>query len=315
MKTVWAFLLLGVVVAAADSRPEDVTVRASLDRTAVWVADRLTYTVQITCAPGIDVLDDDLSRDKLKLDGLEVAGTDTGRDAGPGGTTIRTFRYHLTTYKVDQRALKIGDISARYYRVRPGQGLEGGAPIGEARVPGTVVAFRSMLPEDQDTYPLRDDKPSGVRRQLLANLQPIGTGLVVASIVPALFWVVGLVQERRPRTPRRSVKQVQQEERTSLDAVRAIDVNSVDGRREAYTKISELVRDHLRDVVGIPGPSLTPSEIEPALASRSTRVSGETVTALLTECDAARYAPPDALPSADACRAAIDRAAQVLAVR
>jgi hypothetical protein len=315
VKTVWAFLLLGVAVSAADSKPADVTVRTSLDRTAVWVADPLTYTVQLTCAPGIDVLDDDLSRDKLKLEGLEVASLDTARDAGPGQTTIRTFRYHLTNYKVDQRALKIGDISARYYRMRPGQGLEGGAPIGEVKVPGTVVAFRSMLPEDQDTYPLRDDKPSANRRRLFANLQPIGTGLVVASIVPALFWVVGLVQERRPRTPRRSVKQVRQEERTSLDAVRAIDVASPEGRREAYTKISELVRDHLRDVVGVPGPSLTPSEIEPALAGRPTRVPAETVVSLLTECDAARYAPPDALPSPDACRAAIDRAAQVLAAR
>ena len=76
--------------------------------------------------------------------------------------------------------------------MRPGQGLEGGAPIGEVKVPGTVVAFRSMLPEDQDIYPLRDDKFSGVRRQLFANLQPIGTGLIVASVVPAVFWVVGV---------------------------------------------------------------------------------------------------------------------------
>jgi hypothetical protein len=39
------------------------------------------------------------------------------------------------------------------------------------------------------------------------------------------------------------------------------------------------------------------------------------VTALLAECEMARYGPAEAMPSADACRAAIDQAAQVLAAR
>lgn len=112
------------------------------------------------------------------------------------------------------------------------------------------------------------------------------------------------------------MRQVHQEERTSLDAVRAIDVTTADGRREAYTKINVLVRDHLRDVCGVPGPSLTAAEIEPALAAgRATRVPAETVTALLAACETARYAPPAALPPADACRDAIEQAAQVLAAR
>ncbi len=301
--------------AKKPAAPPDVQVRTSLDRTAVWVADPVTYTVTITCAPGIDVLDDDLSRDKLKLDGLDVTGTEATRDAGPGETTIRTFRYHLTTYHVDQRALKIGAMSARYYRTRPGQGIENAAPAGEVQVPGAVIAFRSMLPEDQDSYPLRDGRAAGARPPLMAAAQPIGTGLVVVAIVPALFWVVGVVRERRPKKERRSIRQVQQEERTSLDAVRAIDVTTSDGRREAYTKINMLVRDHLRDVCGVPGPSLTAAEVEPALAGRATRVPAETVTALLAACETARYAPTTALPSADACRDAIEQTAQVLAAR
>ena len=44
--------------------------------------------------------------------------------------------------------------------------------------------------------------------------------------------------------------------------------------------------------------------IEPALAAKSSRVPGDAIRALLAECDAARYAPPSELPSADACRAA-----------
>jgi hypothetical protein len=301
--------------AAADARAADASVRTFLDRTAIFVADPVTYTIEITCAPGVDVLDDDLSRDRLKVEGLEVTGTETTRDAGAGGTTVRRFRYHLTTYRVDQRALKIDGMSVRYYRKRPGQGLESATPAGEAQVPDAIVAFRSVLPDDQETYLLRDRRAAAVRPRLAGAAQPIGVGLVVASIVPALLWMIALVRARRPATDRRSSRQVQQEERTSLESVRAIDLSAADLRRDAYTKINALVRDHLHDVCGIAGRSLTPAEIGPALSSRATRIPVETVAALLAACDAARYAPAELLPSADACRAAIDQAAQVIAVR
>jgi len=290
----------------------DVQVRTSLDRTAVWVADPVTYTVTITCVPGIDVLDDDLARDKIKLDGLEIVGTSSARDPGPNGATIRTFAYHLTTYHVDQRALTIGATTVRYYKTRAGQGVDSATPAGEVQVPGAVIAFRSMLPEDQDAYPLRDGRAAGARPRLMAAAQPVGTALVLVAIVPALFWVAGAVRERRPKTERRSLRQVQQEERTSLDAVRAIDVTAAEGRREAYTKINLLVREHLLEVCGVPGPSLTAAEVEPALAGRPSRVPAETVAALLAACETARYAPPASLPPADACRDAIEQAAQLL---
>jgi hypothetical protein len=314
-ETSLAVLLLGALPASAGAGAADVSVRTFLDRTAVFVADPVVYTIEITCAPGVDVLDDDLSRDKLKVEGLEVTGTETARDAGAGDATVRRFRYHLTTYRVDQRAFRIGEMSVRYYRKRPGQGVEGAAPAGEAPVPGVIVAFRSALPDDQETYALRDRRAGAVRPRLSSAAQPIGVGLVVASIVPALLWTIARVRERRPRTERRSIRQVQQDERTSLESVRAIDLGPADLRRDAYTKINALVRDHLRDVCGIPGPSLAPGEVGPALSPRAARIPVETVTALLAECEMARYGPAESMPSADACRAAIDQAAQVLAAR
>jgi hypothetical protein len=33
-----------------------------VSRTAVWVGDRVRFTIDIDCPPGVDVLDDDLSR-------------------------------------------------------------------------------------------------------------------------------------------------------------------------------------------------------------------------------------------------------------
>jgi hypothetical protein len=209
--------------------------------------------------------------------------------------------------------LTIAPTPVRYYTTRAGQGIENAAPAGEVQVPGAVIAFRSMLPEDQEAYPLRDGRAAGSRPRLMAAAQPVGTALVLVAIVPAFFWVAGAVRERRPKKERRSLRQVQQEERTSLDAVRAIDLTTADGRREAYTTINLLVREHLLEVCGVPGPSLTAAEVEPALAGRPSRVPAETVAALLTACETARYGPPGSLPPADACRDAIEQAAQVLA--
>lgn len=306
--------MLGAPTVARAQAPPDAEARSFVDQTAVWVGDPLTFTVQIACAPGIDVLDDDLAGDKLKLEGLEFVSLETARDPASGQGSVRTFRYHLAAYKVDVPRLTVGELSTRYYRVRPGEGIENGKAIGELKIPGIAVAFRSMLPDDQATAQLRDGRESGGRSRLLANAKSIGTGLLAVSVVPVLFWAVALVRERQPRTERRSARRVRHDERTSLQAVRAMDVSAPDGRREAYTKINELVRAHLQDVVGVPGQSLTALEIAPTLSSR-TRVPADAIQALLAECDAARYASPDALPSADACRAAIDATARVLSAR
>jgi hypothetical protein len=94
-----------------------------------------------------------------------------------------------------------------------------------------------------------------------------------------------------------------------------MDLSSPAERREAYTRINTVVRQHLREICGVPGQSLTPVEVAPALASRAGKVPVDTVAALLAECERARYAPPDAVPSAESCRDAIGSAEQVLAAR
>jgi hypothetical protein len=301
------------MVPAAELQ-QDALARSAVDRTAIWVGDPLTFTVRIVCAPGVDVLDDDLAGDKLKLDGLEFVKLDVTREPGPDGRTIRTFVYQVTTYKVEQTTLSIAPMTVRYFRVRPGQGLvaEGGEAAGEVVVPGATVAFRSMLPDQQETSTLRDGRARETRPRQFAVAGPVGMGLLVASFVPVLFWTVSAIRERRPKQERRSKRQVKREERTSLESVRALDVDNPEGRREAYDRISQLVRSHLHDVLGVPGPSLTAAEVEPALAARSGRVDVDAIRALLAECDAARYSPPAALPTADACRTAIDEAARIL---
>jgi hypothetical protein len=308
-----AAVIVGHVVVRAAERV-DVTVRTSLDRTAMWVADRVTYTVEIVCKRGVDLLADGLSRDKLKTEGLEVIDGETARRSGSDNTTIYQFRYVLTAYRTDVPTLTIAPLTVRYAVIRAGQRLEDAAPAGEAQVPGATIAFRSVLPDDQDPPGIRSEKPPHTRQTWFAVLQPIGIALIIVSAVPALLAIVALVRRTsRPRL-RRSARTARAHERASLEAVRHMDVDTVDRRREVFTVLEALVRDHLHEVCGLPGASLTPREVPLALATTTTKVPAELVASVLATCALARYAPPGAIPSADACRQTVDQVEQVLSV-
>jgi hypothetical protein len=303
--------LTGVV--AAQTPPQtDVTVRTSLDRTAIWVADRVTYTIELICKRGVDVLADDLSRDKVKTEGLEVIDGTTDRRSAPDGATVYLFHYVLTTYRTDVPALTIAPLRVRYAVRRAGQRLEDAAPAGDVQVPGAAIAFRSVLPDDQDPAGIRSDKPPHARAVRFAVLQPVGISLVIVAIVPALLASVALVRRiRRPRV-RRSARAVRHQQRTSLEAVRQMDMETVEGRREVFGELDALVRAHLCQVCAIPGGSLTPQEVPFALAATGTKVPAELVASVLEACELARYAPPHAMPSADACRDAVNSVEQIV---
>jgi hypothetical protein len=315
-RTIWLLgnLVIGLLtcaVAAQTPRP-DVTVRTSLDQTAIWVADRVTYTIELTCKHGVDVLADDLSRDKLKTEGLEVIDSSTDRRSAADGAMVYQFHYVLTTYRIDVPALTIAPLRARYAVRRAGQRLEDAVPAGDVQVPGAAIAFRSVLPDDQDPAGIRSDKPPHTRPMRFALLQPIGIGLVIVAIVPGLLAIAAVVRGiRRPRL-RRSARAVRHEERASLEAVRQMNVDSVEGRREVFTHLDVLVRTHLREVCGVAGASLTPHEVPPALAAAGTEVRGDLVASILEACERARYAPANAMPSADACRDAITGAEAII---
>ncbi len=270
--------------------------KASVDRTAVWVGDHVTYTVDVICKPGIDILEDDLSKDHLKLEGLDVLSTETTQQDTSDGGRLHRFRYVLTTYHVDAPALKIAPMSVRYFTRRPGQRVQDATPAGDVAVPGVTLAFRSMLPDAQETYGLRDARTTQPRSRLLAHAQAnrLGAGHRLDG--------AGALLDCRARAeppPRRpalaSARCANRSARRSRPRARSISARA-EGRRDAYGQMNTIVREHLRDACGVPGLALTPAEIEPALGRTRSRVPADQVAALLLECDRARYAPADALP-------------------
>jgi hypothetical protein len=326
--------------AEAMARAADVTAHASVDRPAIWVADRVTYTIDLTCAKGFDILIDDLSRDRLKLAGLDIVSSDVARDV-KGDETRYTFRYVLTTYRVDLATLTIAPVPVRYFVRRPGMRQEDAVPAGTVQVPGAAVARRSLLLDDQPTYEIRDRRPAAARPALFAWMQPIGIGLLLLSAAPVVLVAIGVsrrlyAQRGVVRSP--SARQVRQALRERLDVVRQLDPSDAAERRDAFGQLDALVREHLRAVANVPASSLTCREIVQELEPRGERdpasshassfatdprswlrpreaVRIDLVRNILSTCELARYAPPDRLPTADAWRDALADAEQVLATR
>jgi hypothetical protein len=308
-------VLLFLPGVASGAEPT-VKVRSSVDRTAVWVADRLTFTVDVQCDRGVDILLDDLAKEKLRVNGLEIISSDASATTDAAERTRHTLRYVLTTYRVDQPEVSIEPIVVRYYARRPGQRLQDMAPAGEVTVPGAVVAYRSTLPDRQPAQGLRDAREAGSRHPFFVRAESVGLALIVISLAPALVMAVAAVRRRTVRRPgRRSARQIRKEKQDTLERLRSQDVGTEEERRRAFDAISAAVREHVANTAHVPAASLTAAEVDAALERSRSRLSRESVTALLAQCDAARYGPPQALPSAEQCRDALTAAEQVLAGR
>ena len=309
-----AFQLLSAVAGAQSGQPEGLTVASRVDRPAIWIADRLTYTVEIACPRGIDLVTGDLGRDKLKLTGLEVVSTDTQRFDEADGVRY-VFDYVLTTYRVDVATPTIGSFPVRYYLTRAGQRPEEAAPAGSVTVPPVSVAFRSLLPDDQAIYDVRDGRDVPSSWLPLRILWPLGLGLILLSVVPVAFLVVGAARGLRARRQigaARSARRSRQSARTALEDVRGIDAADPAVRREGFARLDGLLRQHIADVCGVPTTGMTPDEIQGALAPCAARVPVELVAPVLAACELARYAAPDQQPREDAFRVALEQVEQIL---
>lgn len=315
VKTVALVIAATLLIAGAGyAQPPTVRARAFVDRTAIWVGDHVTYTVEIVCPRGFDVLIDDLSKDKLKLDGFDAIGTDSSQTTAPDGTTTHDFRYVLTTSHVDRAAVGVEPFSVRYYLSRPGQRMQDAAPAGEVKIPGVSVALRSTLPDGQDTYALRDGRTQGARIWIATKARMLGLALVIISLVPAVVLGLAFARGQLRRSERASARRAKINQRALLEELRAMDVTTEGDRRLAYDRISAAVRQHVESVAGVAAPSLTAPELEAALAGDGRKLDTGTIVELLASCDAARYAPPDRPTDAQACRDAIGRAEAILSV-
>ena len=301
--------------AAPDNAAAPIGVRTDLSRTALWVGDPFTYTIEISCPPGTDILADDISRDRLRVTGLEILDVTQQRLSLPDGTTVYRAVFRLASYVSDGTPVKIDALPVRYYIHTAGERVESLVPSDEVELPEVPIAVRSTLP-DEEPSGIRDARTISTLPPAVRFLTPVGVAFVALSLAPVVFGLVAAAARlRRPKRKDRSWWRSRRERRQALEGIRALDVTSdSDARREAFDKIDALVRDCLTDL-DIPARALTADEIEKRIAKRSKRLAAGELAGVLRDCEKARYGGPDHLPASEVVTSALEKTEQLVSAR
>jgi hypothetical protein len=296
-------LLLVTRMTAAQTAP--VEVRTSMSRTAVWVGDRAVYTVEVRCAPQVDVLLDDLAVGRLRIDGGDIVSVEEDHQDGAEGT-IRRFRYSIVTYRVDVTEIQVAAVPVRYF-VRRAGGVQG-APAGQVIVPAAVVAVRSVIPDVEGVPAPRVPATLRPAPRYLGIAQSAGLVVIALAIVPLLFWSADLTGRARRAWDRFRDRRNRPRPRESLNDLRAASFTSDAERIDAFGRLNTIVREHLTQTTGLAAEALTPSELRAALERKA--LQHTEVVALLNACEHALYAPDP--PGADAWHDALRDAQQIV---
>lgn len=297
--------------AAANS---DIEVRTSLSQTALWVGTVATYSVSLTCRPGVDVLQEDLGADKLTLAGMQVVAHSMQRSVSADGHTHYQVAYALTTFEPGAETLSVNDWTVRY---TAGPATPGASqPARDLRIPGVSLAWRSALPAELKTLDVRHER--AVERAPNWWRLTRATGLVLIALSSAAFgWLLFLrMSAGRPSKPKRSRQRDSAREiQATLGSLREMNLSSAAHRLEAYATLEAAFRRHLGSVTALPESALTPVEWHDRLVATPMSASADSVVRVLDECQAARYQSTDRLPEEERLRASIDEVAAMVASR
>ena len=306
----WIGVLM-LLFAALPVQAQDIDVRSSVSQTALWVGSPVTYTVTLSCRPGVDVLQEDLAADRLTVEGLQVVGHSIDRHVANDGRVEYVVTYRLATFEPGAEAVGIRDWVVRY-----GSGAQAGQTTAarELAIPGVPLAWRSALPGaiaalDLRAGPLAPAAPGWWGSTRSTSLTLLALSAVLFAVAIARQAAAGGRLRIKRRAKRTSARDVQ----SAFGAIRDGDVTDPARRRAAYDDLDATVRRLVVDLTTAPAASLTPHELRERLANAPAHLSVDDLARVLEECDRARYQPIDRLP--EARRASVRTAAAVETAR
>jgi hypothetical protein len=288
-----------------------VTVRSSLDRTAIWVGDPVTYTVDVDCLPGYDIIEGDLGRDHLPLEGLEVRTANTAREARDGGAVAYRARFQLSSYTPERERLRIGPMSIRYYRKQPDGRIDDRIPDGVADVPGQDIALHSTLP-DSAGLALRSAKTPVLLPPISHLIYPFGLALVALSLIAVALGFSKTIGRRTSTETQDSARRQPTDYQLALNDIRQLsDTANAEALRQAFGRLDHLLREFFAEM-NPHARSVTPEEIDAEAGTGGDLTTPRAIARVLRECERARYGGPTQPPSHELLIHTLDQAEAVL---
>lgn len=273
MLVVLAVLALGVTAcggAPPPEPPEPVVARAALDRSTATLGDRVTYTLTVDHATGVDVELPDPAAGLEDQTGLTVL--EHGREA-PRRVGDRVIETVWTRLRADQLGSYV--LPPRTVRWRPAEVRE---DVGEAQ-PGTARDFESLETaalylEVESVLDRADGEATDIRdlKPLEPPPPPFPWGLALAVATALVLALLALWWARRRREPSPEPPGPPPHER-ALAALAALEehlrgalaADDFPALRKLYFQLSEVVRLYVEERFGLNATDLTSEEIVVAL--------------------------------------------------
>ena len=288
-KIALAVLLLAwsALATAQPDKPLPVSVTPMLDKTAIWVGDDLTYTIRAVYEANVEMVLDNLTKERLPLSPFVSRDIAFRHMDWAGDKKAVEIKLTLTTFETGKPELTIPLIPL-YYFVRESGNLDKERPVDSVPAPAQSVGLRSALvTETMVPRTLTSPRSPG----LAAALLPFGLGLAglagLAAYGGRRWWLrlhppqnTGqLSREARERIVRASLSRLQSDVRAGGEDPR---------------KWSGAIAANLRSMVAqlfqIPAAAQTPEELQAAFArSGADPTLAAEVTDMLSQCDELRY--------------------------
>ena len=284
----------------ASSGP--LTVRVSVDRQELTLADRLSFTVTAECDEGYDVVLPKFG-ENLEQFLIRDARTEDARLVGPG--RVQTARVYTL------EPLVSGKYPLKPMKVTFGKRGEEAPGAHELETPEVTVTVTSLLPEDLAKLEVEDIV--GPQELPRSPVQRLWWGLAVAApIAGLLFWL----WRRRRRgaavlAPPRPAHEIAYEE---LRALVARDLPGQGLYKEFYQEVSAILRRYIENRFQLHAPERTTEEFLDELGHTETlsQPQKELLRSFLVHCDLVKFAeevpgPAQIQETFDRCKAFIEQ--------
>ncbi|HEV2691106.1 MAG TPA: hypothetical protein VGV35_21265 [Bryobacteraceae bacterium] len=262
-RVLWCALLW---TSLAFTAPEQFDLKVHTNRTALWVGDRLEYTVRVEYPATVEFVTDHLKKEEMNLPPFELLEVRSAIGMLPQSRKFLEVRLLLTIYDISHAEATVPSFNLFYFRQGQAQNNDD-SPAEVLTVPPLTVGLRSTVVDPAGK--IRDSKevlPIPTSRWMLPEiLGLLGLAIVAVSVawlavaqIRSGFWKTKMAE----RTRKKSLSE-------SLQEIREAPAESPEELDSFYKKASEILR---------------------AIAAE-TPDNGSGLSDILRQCDVIRYSP------------------------
>jgi hypothetical protein len=282
--------LLVWAAAPKKGRESKITISTHVDKTAIWVGDRLRYAVRVVHDPEIEFVFDNLKKESLNLAPFVVRDISVRQSSYGGNKKILEVTLLITTYETGQSELRIPAFPLYFFTRGPGTQRVQETAAESIPVPPTKIGLRSTL--TQDNLRLRDSKDPGgfsSQRWIVSFALGVAGMTFLAAATVKRFWAWSRKEKpQRRRLTRRARNRMLNE---FLRRAQSNGAESAQDQIRFYSDLSLFLRQYLAELLETDAASLTPDEIEEVLKTHGREGLSNPVKTMLEKCEQVLYTP------------------------